>query len=70
MNDVVRWLESPEGEAWSYMSHRPSVNALAMIKEQSDAEKRVVLWSAFNPWGCGWKLAKPLVTPDFRNAAF
>lgn len=33
MKDIVKWLESAEGEAWSLRAHEPIRHYLWMLKE-------------------------------------
>lgn len=43
MNEAVKWLESPEGEAWSRSNHFPIPAILAMIKDDT-REQIDFLW--------------------------
>lgn len=46
MSEVIKWLESPEGERWSFGVHwHPRANALVSVRaDESDSE--VYLWVA------------------------
>lgn len=56
MNEVVKWLESPEGESWSMHFHDQTVNSLVLIKweEYGNPEEhyhREPVWTTFIPHG-------------------
>jgi hypothetical protein len=51
MQDVIAWLESPEGERWSYWRHVLSVECnrvigLIMVKDDAPDFQESVLWAA------------------------
>lgn len=62
MSNIIEWLESPEGEAWSRDQHKASVNILLRVKDDNsefDPEDPWkfgwVLWSTDLQWGYGWE---------------
>lgn len=56
--DVIRWLESPAGMAWSHATHKP-ITKLAEIKDDLlPCPFGVALWLAgFNDVECMWETA-------------
>lgn len=56
--DVIRWLESPDGEAWSRNHHKTSGNQvdLVSLKEADSYEHKEVVWrgamtvKVVDPW--------------------
>lgn len=48
MNDVIEWLESPQGTAWSHQRHEPLTFLLTAKDDVTESEDW--LWYANHSW--------------------
>jgi hypothetical protein len=40
MNEIIKWLESPEGEAWSRAHNRQGVDQHTLVTVKNDGHSR------------------------------